>query len=100
MAARRSTEPIDRVPRYLDLERLTKTLDAAAVVDQENFAIGVGEDARELPVGVVSASFWSLFDATPVVGRFFTAQEDSRPRRRASRRAELCVLAGTLRRAA
>ena len=65
--------------RYLDLARFTKTLDATAVLSAERFAIGVGEDAREMPVGVVSASFWSFFDATPALGRYFTASEDSIP---------------------
>src|SRR5688572_17832169 len=73
------TEATTEYTRYLDIGRLTKTLDATAMVAERKFAIGVGEDARELPVSIVSASFWSLFDATPAVGRFFTAREDSIP---------------------
>jgi predicted permease len=33
----------------------------------------------EMPVGIVSASFWSFFDAKPALGRYFTASEDSIP---------------------
>jgi len=66
-------------PRYLDLTRLTRTLEATAVLDQGTFAVGVGEDARELPIGIVSASFWGFFDAAPALGRYFTAREDSVP---------------------
>ena len=65
--------------RYLDFTRLTKSLDATAVVASREFAIGVGEDARELPVEIVSASFWRFFDAPPALGRYFTASEDSLP---------------------
>ncbi|MGH7637162.1 MAG: ADOP family duplicated permease, partial [Gemmatimonadaceae bacterium] len=42
-------------------------------------AVGVGENAFEMQVGAVSASFWSLFDARPALGRFFTAAEDTTP---------------------
>jgi predicted permease len=73
------TETTTEYARYLDLTRLTKTLDAAAVVSGRNFAVGVGEDAREMPVGIVSASFWGFFDARPALGRYFTASEDSVP---------------------
>jgi len=65
--------------RYLDIARLARTLDATAVLDQQTFAVGVGEDARELPIGIVSASFWEFFDAAPALGRYFTTREDSVP---------------------
>jgi predicted permease len=65
--------------RYLDLTRLAKTLDVTAVVSQRDFAVGVGDESREMPVGIVSASFWKLFDAPPVLGRYFAPSEDSIP---------------------
>jgi predicted permease len=65
--------------RYVDVTRFSRTLDATAVLAERDFAIGVGEDAREMPIGVVSASFWSFFDAPPALGRYFTAAEDSVP---------------------
>jgi len=73
------TEPNTEYTRYLDLTRFTKTLDATAGFTTRNFAIGTGEDARELPVGIVTASFWSFFDAPPAIGRYFSAREDSVP---------------------
>src|SRR4029453_12329767 len=42
--------------------------------------VGTGDDARGLSVGLVSASFWSLFDVRPEIGRFFTPDEDRVPR--------------------
>ncbi|HEX6053043.1 MAG TPA: ABC transporter permease [Gemmatimonadaceae bacterium] len=65
--------------RYLDFARDARTVDVVAAYAERELALGVGEDARELPVAVVSASFWRLFDASPVVGRYFTAREDSVP---------------------
>jgi putative ABC transport system permease protein len=73
------TDGFTEYARYLDFTRFTKTLDATAVLSWGQFAIGVGEDAKEMPVGVVSASFWSFFDAKPALGRYFTASEDSIP---------------------
>jgi predicted permease len=73
------TDGFTEYARYLDLTRFSRTLEATAVLSSNNFAIGVGEDAREMPVGVVSASFWSFFDAAPALGRYFTASEDSIP---------------------
>ena len=73
------TESTTEFTRYLDFRRLSKTTDAQAVFAERRFAIGTGEDARELPVGVVSASFWDLFDAPPAAGRYFTTREDTIP---------------------
>jgi predicted permease len=42
-------------------------------------AVGIGDAARERRVGAASASIWSFFDAKPVIGRFFTADEDQVP---------------------
>jgi len=73
------TDGFTEYARYLDFARFTKTLDATAVLAWNQFAIGVGEEATEMTVGVVSASFWSFFDARPALGRYFTASEDSIP---------------------
>ena len=73
------TEPTTEFPRYLDIGRFSRSLEATAVLAQRSFAIGVGETAREMPVGIVSASFWEFFDAAPIVGRFFTARDDAIP---------------------
>jgi putative ABC transport system permease protein len=73
------TDGFTEYARYRDFARLTKTLDATAVLAWNQFAVGVGEDAKEMPIGIVSASFWSFFDARPALGRYFTASEDSIP---------------------
>src|SRR4030095_1525856 len=73
------TDGFTEYARYRDFARYTTTLDATAVLAGNRFAVGVGEDAKEMPVGVVSASFWSFFDAEPALGRYFTASADSIP---------------------
>ena len=65
--------------RYKDLQRWTSSFDVAAAVSEPELAVGVGENAFEMQVGAVSASFWSLFEARPALGRFFTAAEDTTP---------------------
>jgi predicted permease len=42
-------------------------------------AVGVGDAAREMQIGVVSASFFGFFDAPPALGRYFTVSEDQPP---------------------
>ena len=74
-----TTEPTTEFARYLDFRRYSKTAEALAIFAERPFAIGVGEDVRELPVAVVSASFWGFFDAPPAAGRYFTTREDSIP---------------------
>ena len=76
---REFTDATTEYARYLDFTRFTRTLDVTAVVAHRDIAIGVGEASREMPVGIVSASFWQLFNATPAVGRFFTTREDTIP---------------------
>ena len=65
--------------RYKDLQRWTTSFDVTAAVSESEIAVGDGENAFEMQVGAVSASFWSLFEARPVLGRFFTAPEDTTP---------------------
>ncbi|HMC55834.1 MAG TPA: ABC transporter permease [Gemmatimonadaceae bacterium] len=65
--------------RYKDLERWSTDFDAMAAFTVNDAAIGVGDDAREMSVAGVSASYWSFFDARPVLGRFFTMAEDTTP---------------------
>jgi len=73
------TESTTEFTRYLDFGRYSKSAEALALFAERRFAIGAGEDARELPVGVVSASFWGFFDAPPAAGRYFTTREDTIP---------------------
>jgi len=63
-------------PRYVDLTGWTSSFSRTAEFSEAELAIGTGTDAREMHVGVVSASFFAFFDAPPTLGRYFTADED------------------------
>jgi predicted permease len=65
--------------RFTDLRKWTTAFSRAAAFRRTDLAIGVGEDARERPVGIVSASFFGFFDARPALGRYFTEAEDTPP---------------------
>ncbi len=65
--------------RYLDLRKWTTSFSHMAEFTTRDIAIGVGTDAREMTVGVVSADFFRFFDAPPAIGRYFTTAEDSFP---------------------
>jgi putative ABC transport system permease protein len=65
--------------RFTDLTSDTKSFDRTALFTEQELAIGAGTDAREMQVGVVTAGFFGFFDATPALGRYFTASEDSPP---------------------
>ena len=65
--------------RYVELTEWTSTLDRTAAFTGATLALGVGDAAREMPIAAVSSTFWGLFDMTPVIGRFFTADEDRPP---------------------
>ena len=65
--------------RYLDLRATASNATQSAAFFWPRMAVGTGEDAREMVVGAVSASFFDFFDIRPAHGRFFTASEDSVP---------------------
>jgi predicted permease len=79
----RVSEPrIDRnfqFARYLDLLRTTSSFSDIAAFQTRELPVGEGDDLRELPITLASASFFDFFDARPALGRFFTAEEDSVP---------------------
>ncbi|HYV98196.1 MAG TPA: ADOP family duplicated permease [Gemmatimonadaceae bacterium] len=75
-----STNGVSEYTRYLDLAKWTSSFAQSAGFTNNTLAIGVGEATRERPVGIVSASFFSFFDAPPALGRYFTAAEDTTPR--------------------
>jgi hypothetical protein len=62
--------------RFLDLTESATTTDVIGAFSTRRTAVGIGEDTRELTLGAMSASLWQMFDARPVIGRFFTAEED------------------------
>lgn len=65
--------------RFLDLTSSATTTEVVAAFSTRRVAVGVGENTRELTLGAMSASLWQLFDARPVIGRFFGAAEDREP---------------------
>src|SRR5579885_2246633 len=58
--------------RYIDFATYAKSFSTIAGFARRDMAVGVGESAREMSIGVVSASFFKFFDASPVLGRYFT----------------------------
>jgi len=73
------TESATSYRRYLDVARSTSSFSTVAAVLPFHVAVGTGSAARELPVQLVSASFWHLFNASPVTGRFFRNDDDALP---------------------
>jgi predicted permease len=69
-----------RYARHADLARWTTSFSAVAGHAIRTLAVGVGQHAREMPIGVVTADFFGFFDAPPVAGRYFSAAEDAPPR--------------------
>ena len=65
--------------RYLDLRQWTTSFSQYAAFFPTTVAVGSREASRERPIAAVSASFFDFFDARPVLGRFFTAAEDTTP---------------------
>ena len=66
--------------QYADLARWTTQFDRAAAFARRTIALGTGEEAgTDTEVAVVSASYFSFFDAPPALGRYFAASEDVVP---------------------
>ena len=67
--------------RYTEMRDHTRSFaQTAAIFQDDQRVVGTGNAAEAVAVGLVSASFWSLFDARPELGRYFTADEDRPPR--------------------
>jgi putative ABC transport system permease protein len=76
------SEQIDRnieYTRYADLVRWTTSFDRATAFGYRSLPVGTGDDAREMNVAAVSASFFNFFSARPELGRFFLPDEDVTP---------------------
>jgi hypothetical protein len=65
--------------RYLDFREQTRSFDAMTPWYWNYLAVGSGAATREMSVGVSGSDLWTMFDVKPVIGRFFTAQEDMPP---------------------
>ena len=66
--------------RNADIARWATTSfsDIAMHVTQQ-LAVGIGQDAHEMRIAIVSANFFGFFDAPPAAGRYFSASEDAPP---------------------
>jgi predicted permease len=65
--------------RYQDIAKYTHSFSEVAGHTPRDLAVGVGDAAREMHIGVVSANFFRFFDAPPVLGRYFMEAEDQPP---------------------
>jgi len=76
---KRVTDDFFQFTRYRDLTRWSTSFSATAGFADRTFAVGVGDDTREMTAAVVSSSFFDFFAARAAIGRFFTAAEDTVP---------------------
>jgi putative ABC transport system permease protein len=65
--------------RYLIVRENTTSFDAMAAFATRQTAVGSGAETQELPVLAASAELFDMFSAQPVIGRFFTRDEDQVP---------------------
>jgi predicted permease len=75
-------ERVERTIQYLrfaDFTRWTSSFDRTAAIAYRSLPVGAGDDAREMTVGVATATFFDFFDARPALGRFYTPAEDRTP---------------------
>jgi predicted permease len=62
--------------RYLDVARLSRSMEQVVAYSDWSLAAGEGEATREVDVSVTSANAWQLFDVRPALGRFYTTDDD------------------------
>jgi hypothetical protein len=65
--------------RYLDFRRWTGSFSKFAAFFPTTRAVGSAQATRERDIAAVSATYFDFFDARPVLGRFFTPDEDVTP---------------------
>ena len=65
--------------RYADLAKWTSSFDHLGVIAYRTMAVGSAADTRDLTVAAMSASMFGFFAARPVLGRFYTPDEDVAP---------------------
>ncbi len=76
---RRSTNTVFPYTRFLDLTSDVPTIADAAAMTERRIAVGTGDASRIRKVAGASASLFRFFEAPPVLGRYFSAEEDQRP---------------------
>jgi predicted permease len=74
-----NTSNVSMYARFHDLATDSKSFSNAAAFTANDLAVGVGDAAREMRVASVSSGFFGFFDASPALGRYFTAAEDEPP---------------------
>jgi predicted permease len=67
---------VSQYARYRDIATMTTSFSSEAGHTTRELAVGVGDAAREMMIGIVSSGFFSFFDAPVVKGRYWTAGED------------------------
>ena len=65
--------------RYLDLRESTTSFDAMTPYYVNKAAIGTGDATTEMRIAISGADLWKMFEIKPVIGRFFSAEEDVPP---------------------
>ena len=65
--------------RYLDIARASRSFSQIVPVSEWRLAVGNREATRVRHVDGVGAQFFRLFDARPVLGRYFSPAEDTPP---------------------
>jgi hypothetical protein len=83
--------------RYQDFQKWTQSFSTFAGFNERVLRVGSGELALERQIAAVSATYFDLFDAPPVQGRYFTTAEDCGAVRRAGLGAVARVLADEFR---
>jgi predicted permease len=66
-------------PALGDLREQTPSARALVGVSTTRLFVAPDDDAKPMEVDAVSAAYWSLFDMTPALGRFFSGDEDELP---------------------
>ena len=75
----RGTNTVFPYRRYLDLREARGPITDFAAVTEWRFAVGTGDASRVVKVAGVTSSFFGFFDAPPILGRYFFADEDQPP---------------------
>ncbi|MEO5818253.1 MAG: ADOP family duplicated permease [Gemmatimonadaceae bacterium] len=65
--------------KFTDLVRSTTSFSQLAAVAYRKLAVGERDEVAEVNVAIVSAALFTMFDAPPVQGRYFTTEEDLPP---------------------
>ena len=70
---------VGRFARFRDLAQNTTSFEYLAGWRFGDLAVGIGDQAREMPTAAVSSAFFRFFDAPAAKGRYFSPAEDSIP---------------------